>query len=81
MTKTSKFLQNTNPQLKRITFEFLLNNNGEVHEVNSLPNAIPAQWDNVMLLSSDKKDLMYAWDDDAPNNGCVYCGKFNDGIV
>ena len=43
----------------------------------------PKDWDNVSLLckSGDGFDMMFAWDSDDPDTGCVYLGHWNDGIV
>lgn len=47
----------------------------------------PADWKSVELISenydqsqSGKLDLMFAYDDDR-SMGCLYLGRFNDGIV
>ena len=43
----------------------------------------PENWNFIELVCRDYTkgvDLMFAYDDDR-NTGCLYIGKFNDGIV
>lgn len=44
--------------------------NGTLHEGAHYQ---PDEWDNVRRLTGN---LYYAWDDRAPEHGCVYVGKF-----
>lgn len=43
----------------------------------------PKGWDNVVLLSSDyeKFDLIWAYDNNNNNDGLLYLGHWNDGVV
>ena len=49
------------------------------------PDNNPKDWDYVILLAkdwSDDDDLMFAYDQkDGPSQGCLYLGRWNDGVV
>lgn len=43
----------------------------------------PSDWKNIELICKDYSngvDLMYVYDNDR-NDGCLYSGRFNDGVV
>ena len=42
----------------------------------------PNTWDNIMLLYSDDDfDYMYGWCDGFEQDGYIYQGHWNDGVV
>ena len=45
----------------------------------------PSTWDNIELISKentfDKLDIMYAYKNNKRNDGYLYIGHWNDGIV
>lgn len=86
MTKTSIFGQSEVKQEKKKPIEFvkLLDSSGELNGVKYISAHKPSGWKNVTLLelgyNSDGLDLMWAYDEN-PNDGCLFLGHWNDGIV
>lgn len=71
-------------ELKPITFEYMVNFT-EPRD-NSLIEAtdLPSDFDNIELISRDYQDdcdVMFAYDNDKRNDGILFFGKFNDGVV
>lgn len=67
---------------KPIQFLFKL----EVYENGySSPRCNPSEWDNIELVCKKYKngqyDLMFAYDNSNRNDGRLYLGYFNDGVV
>jgi hypothetical protein len=67
-------------ELKPIEFKMKLSDT-----TTSLKEAIlkPNRWDNIELIAfkyNGVYDLMYAYDDNR-NEGLLYLGHFNDGVV
>lgn len=66
-------------ELKPIEFNLQFTGHRAAHAVTHKPN----QWENIELICRDYcggMDLMFAYDDDR-NQGRVYLGHFNDGVV
>lgn len=80
MTKTSVFLEDVKEgESKPIEFNMYID-----PDMGALmPSRFtPVDWDNVMLMfSSGGYDIMFAWDGDNVNAGCLYKGHWNDGVV
>lgn len=85
MTKVTKLVEEEEEENKLpIRFLYLLNYHGEILEPIELK---PADYENIKLIcknylryDENDLDLIFAWDSN-PNNGVLYLGKFNDGIV
>ena len=42
----------------------------------------PSEWDNIIYLCERSgRDYMYAWDNGDEQNGFIYQGHWNDGVV
>jgi hypothetical protein len=66
-------------ELKPIEFKLQFTDN----KAPCSPTHTPNQWENVELISkryADGLDLMYAYDNNR-NDGRVYLGHFNDGVI
>lgn len=66
------------PVKKPIEFVKALSSEGFVSGSSSKPE----NWKNISLLIQDggQYEVMLAWDD-SPNDGVVYLGHWNDGVV
>lgn len=64
-------------KLKPIEFTHVLNSKKEFEDGCLAPN----DWENIELIYRDGLfDVMFAYDNDR-NNGNLYLGHFNDGVV
>ena len=81
MTKVSVFGQKAteSKQLKPIEFKYCVDSTGKLSIA-----AHPSTWMNVQLFAKKYRggefDLILAWDDN-PNNGAIYLGHWNDGVI
>lgn len=76
MTKITVFGQEEEKKLKPIEFVYFFDDYGVKHAVDIQP-----QWENATLLTCGKYDFIFAWDDYPQDDGCVYLGHWNDGVV
>jgi hypothetical protein len=66
-------------ELKPIEFKFALDSNS----IFINPKTLPKDWRNIELICKNyatKFDLMFAYDEDR-QEGCLYLGHFNNGVV
>lgn len=65
-------------ELKKIEFVKMLSVNVSIEKSESKPSS----WQNIELICKNygDYDLMYAYDNDR-NDGVLYLGHFNDGVV
>jgi hypothetical protein len=66
---------------KPIEFVYLLNNGSE--QIGA--TAEPSMTENIVLIAKDRQqlgyDLMFSYNNNCEQFGCLYLGHFNDGIV
>jgi len=72
-------------ELKKIEFVKILMSSLKVEETEKEPEHyhLPFEWANIILLHKNYGgglDLMFAKSDDI-NDGCLFLGHFNDGVV
>lgn len=82
MTKTSIFGQSEVKQEEKKQIEFV-KYLSRVDGTLGVKPCSPDDYENVTLLQKNyttEFDLMWAYDDD-PNEGYIYLGHWNDGIV
>jgi len=81
MTKVSVFGQEAEQEKKKKPIEFVKYLNGD--EVEQCPSP-PSDYENLVLLEKNYYcigfDLMWAHND-SPNDGTLYLGHWNDGVV
>lgn len=85
MTKAFVFgASKKNESRKKIEFLYYLHEYKGAMEVCNVQSDTPSIWDNVMLLSraSGRReyDIIFAWNKNL-NEGTLYLGHWNDGIV
>lgn len=62
---------------KPIVFLQTLSIEGYVKQATSKPS----HWENIELIKSGEKDLMFAYNDGSRNSGFLVVGHWNDGVT
>jgi hypothetical protein len=81
MTKTSVFGKTEKKEVKK-PIKFIARYDGK--RFLKTDDLSPKYWEGVVLIAfnyCDGLDLMWAYDDNDPNSGCMYLGHWNDGVV
>lgn len=77
MTTIKRLTETAGAEKKKIEFVKFISSDGEAITANSKPH----EYENIVLIrTSHNFDIMYAYHNDS-NDGLIYLGHFNDGVV